>query len=107
MFLDKKMKYFQFSIPMYVYYISNFRECISWPYLPWPNVCKSPKAKNKLDGVKDALEEEESPELHDGGVEDVHHEAGHVSHPLWRNADIYVGHTLKWITPWLRLETVF
>ena len=72
-------------------------------YLPWPNVCKSPKAKNKLDGVKDALEEEESPELHDGGVEDVHQEARHVRNLLGRDVDVQVGDALQGIAPGLGL----
>ena len=73
-------------------------------YWPGADVCETPETENKLECVEDALEEEESPELHDGGVDDVHHEAGHVSHLLRGDADIDVGDTLQWITAGLSLE---
>ena len=74
--------------------------------LPGTDVGKAPETENKLERVKDALEEEESPELHDGGVDDVHGEACHVSHLLWWNADINVGDTLQWVTARLGLQQI-
>ena len=72
--------------------------------LPGTDVGKAPETENKLERVEDALEEEESPELHDGGVDDVHGEACHVSHLLWWNADIDVGDTLQRVTARLVLQ---
>ena len=72
--------------------------------IPGANVGETPETEYELDGVKDAFEEEESPELHDGGVEDVHQEARHVRNLLGRDVDVQVGDALQGIAPGLGLR---
>ena len=71
--------------------------------LPWADVCEAPETEDELDGVEDALEEEESPQLHHRGVEDVHEEARDVRHPLGGDCDVDGGDALQWVRPWLSL----
>ena len=72
--------------------------------IPGANVGETPEAEYELNGVKDAFEEEESPELHDGGVENVHQEARHVRHLLGRDVDVQVGDALQGVAPGLGLR---
>ena len=72
--------------------------------IPGANVGETPEAEYELNGVKDAFEEEESPELHDGGVENVDQEARHVRHLLWRDVDVQVGDALQGVAPGLGLR---
>ena len=71
--------------------------------LPGADVCEAPETEDELDGVEDALEEEESPQLHHRGVEDVHQEARDVRHPLGGDCDVDGGDALQWVRPWLSL----
>ena len=71
--------------------------------IPGANVGETPEAEYELNGVKDAFEEEESPELHDGGVENVHQEARHVRHALGGDGHVNRGDTVEGVRPWLSL----
>lgn len=71
--------------------------------LPWADVCEAPQTEDELYGVEETLEEEESPQLHHGGVEDVHQEAGDVRHPLGGDRDVDGGDALEGVRPWLSL----
>ena len=71
--------------------------------LPWADVCEAPQTEDELYCVKETLEEEEPPQLHHGGVEDVHQEASDVRHPLGGDRDVDGGDALEGVRPWLSL----
>ena len=74
-------------------------------YKPASNIRQSPQTEQELAGIKDALEQKESPQLHDRWIDDIHHEAGDVRHLLRRDGEVHVGHTVQRVTPWLCLTT--
>ena len=73
-------------------------------YKPGSNIRQSPQAEDELGCIEDALQQEESPELHDWWVDDVHQEAGHVGDLLWWNGEVGALDTLEGVTPWLCLN---
>ena len=73
-------------------------------YKPGSNVGQSPQTEEELEGIEDALQQEESPELHDGGIDDIHQEPGDVGDLLWWNGEVGRLDTLEGVTPWLCLN---
>ena len=82
---------------------ANYRAATDINYKPGANVGQSPQAEDELDGVEDALQQEESSELHDWWIDDVHQEAGDVGDLLRWDGEVGSLDALEGVTPWLCL----